>query len=62
MSRIEYASVKDLTKIYPFTLGQIRKLLLDRESNGLDKCIRRVGRRVYFRLDYFEKWIENQKE
>lgn len=62
MNQLEYASIKDIIKKYPFTLGQIRALLIKRDINGLWKCVRKIGRRVYFRLDLFEKWIENQKE
>ncbi len=45
---------------YPFTQGQMRAFLLDREKNGLDKCVRKIGRRLYFCEDLFEEWIENQ--
>lgn len=47
---------------YPFTKGQMRAFLLKRESNGLEKCIRKIGMRVYFREDLFDEWIENQAE
>jgi hypothetical protein len=47
---------------YPFTIGQIRHLLLYRHRNGLQKAIRKIGKRLLFRLDLFEQWIEEQKE
>lgn len=47
---------------YPFTIGQIRHLLLYRHRNGLQKAIRKIGKRLLFRLDLFEQWIDEQKE
>jgi hypothetical protein len=45
---------------YPFTIGQLRHFLLKRHKNGLDKAIRRIGKRVYLRQDLFNEWIEEQ--
>lgn len=47
---------------YPFTIGQVRHFLLMRHKNGLQKAIRKVGKRLYFRKDLFEEWIEEQME
>ena len=47
---------------YPFTLGQMRHFLLMRHKNGLEKAIRKVGKRLYIRADLFEEWIESQSE
>jgi hypothetical protein len=46
---------------YPFTIGQIRHLLLYRHRNGLQKAVRKVGKRLMFRIDLFEQWIEQQR-
>lgn len=46
---------------YPFTLGQMRSFLLHRGSNGLDLAVRKIGRRLYLRLDLFEAWIEGKE-
>lgn len=47
---------------YPFTMGQIRHLLLHRHKNGLKAVTRKVGKRLMLRVDLFEQWIEEQKE
>ena len=45
---------------YPFTMGQLRHFLLKRHKNGLDKAVRRIGKRLYLRQDLFDQWIEQQ--
>lgn len=46
---------------FPFTMGQIRSFLMNRENNGFDKVVRKIGKRIYFRDDLLLKWIDNQK-
>lgn len=45
---------------YLLTMGQLRHLLLCRHRNGLQKAIRKIGKRLVFRIDLFEAWIESQ--
>ena len=45
---------------YPCTMGQIRHYLLMRHRNGLDRAVRKIGKRCYLRMDLFEEWIESQ--
>ena len=59
---IEYINVKQITEKYPFTHGQIRMFLVNRATNGFSKCVRKIGKRIYIRVDLFEKWIESQIE
>lgn len=47
---------------YPFSMGQIRHLLLYRHSNGLQIAVRKIGKRLMLRIDLFNQWIEGQKE
>jgi len=47
---------------YPFTIGQIRHLLLYRHRNGLKSAVRKIGKRLLFRADLFDQWIEEQNE
>jgi len=47
---------------YPFTKGQLHYFLNMRHKNGLNKAVRKIGKRIYFRLDLFEDWIEKQSE
>lgn len=44
---------------YPFTMGQIRHLLLYRHRNGLAKATRKIGKRLMLRLDLFDAWIDS---
>lgn len=64
MNNFEYWSPRQIVDSgkYPFTMGQIRHLLLYRHRNGLQEAVRRIGKRLMFRLDLFEQWIEGQKE
>ena len=45
---------------YPFSIGQVRHYLLMRHRNGLDRAVRKIGKRLYLRKDLFDQWIENQ--
>jgi len=44
---------------YPFTYGQLRSFLINRTQNGLEKAVRKIGRRLYIREDLFIEWIES---
>lgn len=62
MNDHEYLSVQQIAddSRYPFSLGQLRHYLMLRHRNGLEKAIRKIGKRVYLRRDLFERWIESQ--
>jgi len=64
MSNFEYWSPHQIVNSgkYPLTMGQVRHLLLYRHRNGLQKAVRKVGKRLIVRMDLFETWIEEQKE
>lgn len=64
MSNFEYWSPRQIVDSgkYPFTMGQIRHLLLKRHQNGLQDAIRKIGKRLMFRVDLFNQWIEGKKE
>lgn len=63
MSSFEYWSPRQIVDSgkFPFTMGQVRHLLLYRHRNGLQDAVRKVGKRLMFRVDLFEQWIERQK-
>jgi hypothetical protein len=63
MQNYQYMNTKQIISCgkYSFTMGQLRQLLLYRDSNGLNICIRKVGKTLLFRMDLFEKWIEEHK-
>jgi len=64
VSDVKYFRVKGLAKTgrHPFSEKQLRRLLYDRENNGLSKCCRKVGEMVLIREDLFLDWIENQTD
>ncbi len=47
---------------YPFTIGQMRHLLLFRHRNGLEEAVRKVGKRLVLRMDLFDSWIESHRK
>ena len=64
MTKYEYWSPKQIVSSgkYPFTMGQIRHYLLKRHTNGLEKAVRKIGKRLYLRPDLFEEWIESKSK
>jgi hypothetical protein len=62
MADYQYVSPKQLVQSgnYPFSMGQIRHLLLFRHRNGLQNAVRKVGKRILLRKDLFDAWLENQ--
>jgi hypothetical protein len=46
---------------YPITINQVRHFLLMRHKNGLEKAVRKIGKRLYIRKDLFEQWIESYR-
>lgn len=62
MNNYEYRSLQQIVSStkYPFTIGQLRHYLLKRHKNGLNKAVRRIGKRLYLRQDLFDQWIEEQ--
>lgn len=58
---MNYLSIHQIvdSKKYPFTIGQLRSYLINRKKNGLDKAVRKIGKRIYIREDLFIEWIES---
>jgi hypothetical protein len=51
-------TVKQFCQQHPaFTQGGIRWLLFNREENGLDGAVVKVGRRVLIDVDQFFVWV-----
>ena len=59
-SAVKYKTIKQIVNEgnYPFSLGQMRHFLLNRENNGLKIAIRKIGKCVYIRTDLFDKWLD----
>lgn len=47
---------------YPLTEGGLRWLLFNREQNGFDRCVVRVGRRVFIDEAQLVAWLRAQNE
>lgn len=64
MDHHEYLSLHQVVKSgrYPFSMGQIRHIMLHRHKNGLQTAVRKVGKRLLLRRDLWESWLENQSE
>ena len=62
MDNIEYVSLKQIAdnSKYPFTMGQLRHYMMHRHKNGLDSAVRKIGKRLFLRMDLFDAWIEKQ--
>ena len=62
MTNYEYQSPQQIISSgkYPFTMGQLRHLLLYRHSNGLQHAVRKIGKRLVLRMGLFDQWIESQ--
>ncbi len=60
----QYVSFDDLVNDnnLPFTRGMLRKLFMDRNKNGLDSAVRKIGKRLYVRKDLFIAWIEKHPD
>jgi hypothetical protein len=59
---VKYLSTKQVVESgkYPFTLPMIRHYLLHRHVNGLNKAVRKIGKRLFLREDLLDAWIEGQ--
>lgn len=62
MANYEYKTIRQLIEDsnYPFTLGQLRHYLIQRHRNGLEEAVRKIGKRIFIRVDLFDAWIEKQ--
>lgn len=57
------ASVKNTPPKYPdsgLTESSIRWLIFNAKENGFERCIVRIGRRVFIDLDRFEDFMDQQ--
>lgn len=58
----QYLDLQTFVRRYPqFKEGQMRWLVVKRKEYGLEKAIKRLGRRLYFHVPSFIKYIESQE-
>lgn len=61
-TQMKWASVRQLAKIYPFSESSLRYWLFNSKTNGLEKCLRRIGTKLLINLEEFDHWIDSHKE
>lgn len=61
-NEIQYSSVEQIAENpkYPFSAPMLRHYLLHRHTNGLESAVRKIGKRLFIRVDLFDLWIESQ--
>jgi hypothetical protein len=60
--QIKFATVKELTRIHPsFSEASLRYWIFKAKQNGLDHCLRRLGRKILINVSEFEAWIDGHK-
>lgn len=57
----DYLDLDTLIAQYPqFSKSQMRWLVVKKAQNGLASAIKKVGRRLYFHIPSFLRWLELQ--
>lgn len=58
----DYLDLQSIPKQHPqFKEGQLRWFVVRKKELGLEQAIKKLGRRLYFHMPTFLKWIESQK-
>lgn len=59
MSELRLSTLKNTIKFYDgaFDSEYFRDVLLNKRTNGFDKCIVNVGKRAFINLDMMEEWL-----
>ena len=57
----EYLTVAQTAQKYPFSESSIRAHIQNADTNGFDKVVKRIGRKVLIDNDAFVKWIEGDR-
>ena len=57
----DYLTVAQLSNRFPaFSQGSIRWLIFNANTNGFNKVVRKIGRKVVLNLHDFKKFVEEQ--
>lgn len=58
-----YLTIRQAAKVYPaMTESSLRWLRFNGDSNGFNRCVLAVGRKVLIDADAFERWIETHRD
>jgi len=60
-TQIRWASVKQLAQSYPFSESSLRYWIFNAKQNGLQHCLRKIGKKILINLEQFEKWIDSHQ-
>jgi len=56
-------TIKQTVEQFPFFSEQsLRWHLFHRDTNGLNRCVCKVGRKVLIDVDAFESWLSSKRE
>lgn len=62
-SESQFLTIPGTSKKYPaFSEGGLRWLLFNREQNGFNRCVVRIGRRVLIDECELVAWLRSQRE
>lgn len=57
----DYLLIPSFAERYPeFPESRLRWLIVKKKENGLEKVIRRIGRRIYIHVPSFLQWVEGK--
>jgi len=59
--KYKWVTVRQLVELYPFGVSGIRYWLFHSKTNGLEKCVRRIGSKILINTDQFDEWIDGHK-
>ena len=63
MTEKNLIAVSQWNKYHDFpTIGALRKLIFYSERNGIDKCVRKIGGRLYIEESAFFEWVDEQNK
>ncbi len=56
-------TVRQLCEEYPhlFSEGSLRWLIFRRKTNGFDRCVLHLGRRLYIDLEALRNWLAEHR-
>ena len=58
----KYLTVKEASKLFPFSESGIRWLIFNGQKNGFNSCVIRVGKKILIEAEAFEAWINKKKD
>jgi hypothetical protein len=64
-TRKQYSSVNGMPEWYKhldWDIGTYRWLIFNRQTNGFNQCLIKIGNRWVIDLDCFENWLEQHRE